>query len=354
MLTYQDKPRAEEDRLDPRPRLNLYLSIRNLLLDEVTSHVEEDSPAVKSLASRIRGEMEIFATAKRQPFSEVAGADAGSHVLPLASRRYAVISALVYSVPSGNRFFLEPESFSFPYTAAGEKMKGVVNVRREAKLYETACSFVEDGPGIQLLLLDGPLAFSNWWSIAGREADRQRLIDAVRRLLTLCMEEGIAVAGVVKRPSARYLVYSLGLQRETELSDSFLMLHTLQPGERTDIFSPRSAIRKAVKASPFMDAVGHPIYSFYARLSREWSIPPVRIDLPAFCLGQLEDVADYCHGSSFWEGIPLPIVRADEEVKISRRFMGEVYRDIVGRVGRLSGEVSHLAPYWGEGRWMGA
>lgn len=354
MLTYRDKPRAEEDRLDPRPRLNLYLSIRNLLLDEVTSHVEEDSPAVKSLASRIRGEMEVFATAKRQPFSEVAGADAGSQVLPLASRRYAVISALVYSIPSGNRFFLEPESFSFPYTAEGEKMKGVVNVRREAKLYETACGFVEGGPGIQLLLLDGPLAFSNWWSMAGREADRQRLIDAVRRLLTLCMEEGIAVAGVVKRPSARYLVYSLGLQMETELPDSFLMLHTLQPGERTDIFSPRSAIRKAVKASPFMDAVGHPIYSFYARLSREWSIPPVRIDLPAFCLGQLEDVADYCHGSSFWEGIPLPIVRADEEVKISRRFMGEVYRDIVGRVGRLSGEVSHLAPYWGEGRWMGA
>jgi hypothetical protein len=354
VLTYQDKTRAEEDRLDPRPRLNLYLSIRNLLLDEVTSHVEEDSPAVKSLASRIRGEMEIFTTTKRQPFSEVAGADAGSQVLPLASRRYAVISALVYSIPSGNRFFLEPESFSFPYTAEGEKMKGVVNVRREAKLYETACSFVKDGPGIQLLLLDGPLAFSNWWSIAGREADRQRLIDAVRRLLTLCMEEGIAVAGVVKRPSARYLVYSLGLQRETELPDSFLMLHTLQPGERTDIFSPRSAIRKAVKASPFMDAVGHPIYSFYARLSREWSIPPVRIDLPAFCLGQLEDVADYCHGSSFWEGIPLPIVRADEEVKISKRFMGEVYRDIVGRVGRLSGEVSHLAPYWGEGRWMGA
>lgn len=354
MQTYQDRPRAGEDRLDPRTRPYLYLSIRNLLLDEVTSYVEEDSPSVKRLASRIRNEMDIYAMTKREPFSEVAGADAGSHVLPLASRRYAVISALVYSMPSGSRFFLEPESFSFPYSAEGERMKGVVNVRREAKLYETACSFIEDDPGVQLILVDGPLAFSNWWSMAGREADRRRLIDAVRRLLGLCMEGGITVAGVVKRPSARYLVYSLGLQRETELTDSFLMLHTLQPGERTDIFSPRSALRKAVKVSPFMDAIGHPIYSFYARLSREWSIPPMRIDLPAFCLGQLEDVADYCHGSSFWEGIPLAIVRADEEVRITRRFMGEVYRDIVGRVGRLSGEVSHLAPYWGEGRWMGA
>ena len=103
-----------------------------------------------------------------------------------------------------------------------------------------------------------------------------------------------------------------------------------------------------------MDAIGHPVYSFYIRLSREWSIPPVRIDLPAYCLGSLDDVADYCYGSSVWRGIPLPIVRADEEVKISKRFIGEVYRDIVGRVGRNTGELSHLAPYWGEGEWMGA
>jgi hypothetical protein len=318
------------------------------------SYVEEDSPLVKTLASRIREEMEIYPMAKREPFSGVAGADAGSHVLPLASRLYAVISAMVYSMPSGRRYFLEPESYTFPISDGGGRLRGVINVRREAKLYETAYGFIEEGSGVQLMLVDGPLAFSNWWSMAGREADRQRLIDAVRRLLDLCMEHGITVAGVVKRPSARYLIYSLGLQRETELHDSFLMLHTLQPGERTDIFSPRSAIQKAVKASPFMDTIGHPIYSFYARISNEWSIPPVRIDLPAYCLGRLGDVADYCYGSSYWGGIPLAIVRADEEVKISRRFMGEVYRDIVSRVGRLSGEISHLAPYWGEGRWMGA
>lgn len=354
MLTHQDKQGAEEYRNDRGTPSNLYLSIRNLLLEEVTSYVEKDSPLVKALASRIRAEMEIYPMAKREPFSGVAGADAGSQVLPLASRLYAVISAMVYSMPSGSRYFLEPESYTFPISDGGERLRGVINVRREAKLYETACDFIEEGSGVQLLLVDGPLAFSNWWSIAGREADRRRFIDAVRRLLALCMEEEITVAGVVKRPSARYLVHHLGLRGETELPDSYLMLHTLRPGERTDIFSPRSSIRKAVKVSPVMDAIGHPIYSFYARISNEWSIPPVRIDLPAYCLGRLGDVADHCYGSSYWGGIPLAIVRADEEVRISRRFMGEVYRDIVSRVGRLSGEISHLAPYWGEGRWMGA
>ena len=108
-----------------------------------------------------------------------------------------------------------------------------------------------------------------------------------------------------------------------------------------------------MKNSYFLDAFGHPIYSFYIRLCQDWSIQPARIDLPAFSLGNLNDVADYCYCSSVWKGIPLPIVRADEEVKISKSFIGEVYRDIVNKIGRLYGDVSYLAPYWGEETWMG-
>jgi hypothetical protein len=354
VLTYREKMNIGDDLLGLDARPNLYLSIRNLLLDEVTSHVEGDLPSVKELAKRIREEISIHSATKRDPFGEVAGVDAGSHMLPLASRRFAVISALVYSLPSGRRFFLEPESFCFPYRIDGGKLGGVINTRREAKLYETATRYVEGDPEARLILVDGPLAFSNWWSRAGGEADRSRLVSAVRGFLNVCREKGVSVAGIVKRPSARYLVYNLGLQNVTELPDSFLLLHALRPGERTDIFSPRSAVMKAVRSTPFMDSIGHPIYSFYIRLSREWSVPPVRIDLPAFCLGSLDDLVDFCYGSSVWSGIPLPIVRADEEVKVSRRFIGEVYKDIVGRVGRTTGELSHLAPYWGEGQWMGA
>jgi hypothetical protein len=332
---------------------NLYLSIRNLLIEEVSGDLEKDAPAVSEIASRLKQMMAFYPMSRRDPFGIVAGADAGSQVLPLASRRYAVISALVYTLPSGARFFLPPESISLPYTIAGERLKGVINVRREAKLYETARIYLEDEYEVDLILVDGPLAFSNWWSMAGRERDRQRLVEAVNGLLTLCRKRGIAVAGIAKRASARYLIYEMGLQDETELPDSFLLLQALEPGERTDIFSPRAAIRKAVCSSPFMDAVCCPIYAFYSRLSSEWSMPPIRIDLPDFSLGRLDEVADYCYGSSFWGGIPLPIVRADEDVRISRRFIGEVYGDIVSRVGRYKGDISGLAPYWGEGRWMG-
>jgi hypothetical protein len=353
MQTFQKRSAEDGESLDLSTNSNLFFSIRNLLMEAVTGDVEEESAVVREIAARLRKELLLKEMKKREPFTEVAGVDAGSQVLPLASRRYAVISALVYSLPSGSRFFLPPESLSSSYAEAGERFNGVVNVRREAKLYETARSFIGEGHDVELLLVDGPLAFSNWWSIAGFEPDRRRLVDSVSGLLDDCRDAGVAVAGVVKRPSARYLVYTMGLQGLTDLPDSFLMLHTLRTGERTDIFSPRSAMRSAVSASPFMDAIGHPVYSFYGRFSGEWSIPPARIDLPDFSLGRLDDVADYCYGSSFWCGIPLPIVRADEEVRISKRFIGEIYGDILSRVGRGNGEVSHLAPYWGEGAWLG-
>jgi len=353
--TYRQRPGGAQIPSEvPAPHPNLCLAIRNLMLREVSREVVEETPAVRELAARIRRELSLFPMIKRDPFQAVAGADAGSQILPLASRRYAIISALVYALPSGSRFFLPPESLSFPYTMSGEGFRGTVSVRREAKLYETARGFIETRPGVQLVLIDGPLAFSNWWSMTGRRRDRQRLIDAVNRFLRLCMEEEVVVAGVVKRPSARYLIHHLKLQDETDLPDAFLLLQALRPGERTEIFSPKATLRRAAGSSSFMDAIDCPIYSFYGRFSREWSIPPVRIDVPAFSLGYLDEIADYCYGSSFWNGIPVPIVRADEEVRISKRFMGEIYAEIVSLVGRRTGEVSHLAPYWGEGRWMGA
>ncbi|MCW4050055.1 MAG: DNA double-strand break repair nuclease NurA [Candidatus Bathyarchaeota archaeon] len=335
------------------PLPNLSLSIRNLLLNEITSDVLDDLPLVKELAKRIRREIDIVSLTKYEAFTHVAGVDAGSQIIPLASRQYGIISALAYGIPSGHRFFLDPESFSQAYSKIGDGFRSVVNVRREAKLYETAVLYLDERPETDLVLIDGPLAFSNWWKNAGEEKDRQRLIDAVNRLLKKCREMDVTVAGIVKRPSARYLIHYLGLQNETDLPDSFLLLQALRQGERTDIFSPKTALRMAARNSPFMDAVRDSIYSFYCRLTSEWNLPPIRVDIPAFCLGRLDDVASYCYATSFYGGIPLAIVKADEEVKVTRRFISDIYMEILTRVSRESGEMSQLAPYWGEGEWMG-
>jgi hypothetical protein len=337
-----------------RSGASLSLSIRDLLLNEISLDVTSEQPIVAALAARIREEMCFSPMTKHEAYVRVAGVDAGSQILPLASKRYGVISALVYGLPKGVKFWMPPESMSLPYGVAGNRFEGIVNVRREAKLYETAVFYLEANPETELLLVDGPLAFSDWWKMAGCHKDQKRLLDAVNRLVHLCREAGIILAGVVKRPSARYLIYHLGLQGETQLPDSFLMLHTLKPGERTDVFSPKTAMMQASRAACFTDSLDVPVYSFYGRMTREWSFPPIRVDIPAYCLGNLDDVADYCYGMALNNGIPLPIVKADEEVKITRRFMAEVYTEILNRVSRRTGEIRGLAPYWGEGRWMGA
>ena len=354
MLAYREKNQFNAAMETWATTPNLSLSLRNLLLTEITGDILEEGPQVKELAARIRAENTFYSLRKREAYRRVTGVDAGSQMIPLASRRYAVLGAMAYSLNDGHKFFLQPESFSQPYSLARDRFPSTVNLRREAKLYETANRFLEEHSGTDLLLIDGPLAFSNAWRNAGREEDRRRLIDAVNLLIDKCRQLGVVAAGVVKRPSARYLVHYLGLQDETDLPDSFLMLHALEPGQRTDIFSAKTAMRMASGGSGFMDAVDEPIYSFYARLTGEWSIPPIRIDLPAFCLSEIDDVADYCYSTSLYNGVPLAIVKADEAVKVTRRFISDVYSEIVTRVGREVGEVSQLAPYWGEGEWMGA
>jgi len=353
VLAYKEKSQLEAA-VETRAPTNLSLSLRNLLLTEITGDVLEEGPHVRELAARIRAEDTFYTLRKREAYRRVTGVDAGSQIIPLASRRYAVIGAMAYSLHDGVRFFLEPESLSQPYRHSRDRFPSTVNLRREAKLYETATRYLEEHDAPELLLIDGPLAFSNMWGMAGREEDRRRLVEAMKGLLGMCRRRGIVAAGVVKRPSARYLIHCLGLQDETDLSDSFLMLHALEPGQRTDIFSPRTAMRLASGGSGFMDAVEEPIYSFYARLTGEWSIPPIRIDLPAYCLSEIDDVADYCYSTSLFNGVPLAIVKADEGVKVTRRFISDVYSEIVTRVGREVGEVRQLAPYWGEGEWMGA
>lgn len=340
MQIQQAKPKAPE---------NLSLAIRNLLLNEVTSDVIYKAPQVARLAQKIREETAIHTLHKREAFTHVAGVDAGSQIIPLAARQYAVIGALGYIFPSCERFFQEPVSINQPYNSMTSGFRGLVNIIRETRLFETATKLITERE-VELLLIDGPLALSGWWRFSGGDEHRSRLIDSVNALLRTSRERGVIVAGVVKRPSARYYLNYLGYGAETDYPDAAILHHALKPGERTDIFSPRTG---AGRMGNLMDALEAPIYSFYARMSRDWSIPPIRVDVPAFALGSLDDVADYCYASSFWEGIPLPIVKADEEVKVTHRFIGDVYAEIVSRLGREGLNISSVAPYWGEGGWMG-
>ncbi len=68
-------------------------------MSEISRDVTSEQPAVAALAARIREEMGLFPMTKHEAYVKVAGVDAGSQILPLASKRYGIISALAYGLP---------------------------------------------------------------------------------------------------------------------------------------------------------------------------------------------------------------------------------------------------------------
>jgi len=325
------------------------LALRNLIINEVSKDVHEDFLKLPEVVSAVEKKLAFYHVDRKIAYGRVAGADAGSQRVPLASRWFAVIAALVYQLPNAERYFTNPETIRLPYSFSGEKFHEIVSVRREAKLFETSASFLMNRGTVDLILVDGPLAFSNWWANKGKERDRFALISSINLLLNLCAEEGVAVAGVVKRATARYLINYLGLQQKTSLSDSFVILQILKPGERTDVFSPGDGLKRTVRATPFMDLIDHSIYSFYLRSSSNHLVPPIRIDIPGFMLDRVDDLAGYCCSTAVRDGIPLPIVKADEEVRVTKKFVNEVYSELIPRLERRFAP-SLAAGIWGEFR----
>ena len=315
----------------------LCLALRDLILEEVSRDAHEDFTRLPEIISALKKQLDFSLVDRRIAYDSVAGADAGSQRVPLASRWFAVITALVFQLPYSQRYFTSPETIKLPYSFSSERFHEIVSVRRETKLFETSANFLKETADVDLMLIDGPLAFSNWWVRKGEEQDRFALISSINSLLNLCADRGVAVAGVVKRATARYLIRYLGLQAKTSLPDAFILLQALKPGERTAIFSPRNALRKTARATPFMDLIDCPVYSFYIRTSSNPFLPPIRIDIPGFMLSHVDAVAGYCHATAVRDGIPLPIVRADEEVRVTKRFVNEVYSELIPRLGRQFG-----------------
>jgi hypothetical protein len=354
MLAHRTKNKKEPNSLISnllRERATTYprlcLALRSLILDEVSKDVQEDLLRLPQVVSAVKERITIHCVDRQIAYNRVAGVDAGSQRVPLASRWFAVIAALVYQLPNAERYFMKPEPIKLPYSFSSEKFHEIVSLRREAKLFETSASFLMNRGSADLVLVDGPLAFGNWWANKGEKQDRSALVSSINLLLNLCAEKGVSVAGVVKRANARYLINYLGLRQMTNLSDAFVLLQMLKPGERTEIFSPKEALKRAMRAAPFMDQIDHPIYSFYLRSSPNCLFPPIRIDIPEFMLDSVDALAGYCYSTAVHEGIPLAIVKADEEVRVTKNFVDEIYSELIPRLENRFGASSLAAREWG-------
>ena len=96
-----------------------------------------------------------------------------------------------------------------------------------------------------------------------------------------------------------------------------------------------------------MELLDNTILSFYIRSSPNPLLPPIRIDVPEFMLDSVDDLAAYCYSKAISNGIPLPVVMADEEVRVTKKFVDEIYSELIPRVATRFGNSSLVAREWG-------
>jgi len=325
----------------------LCLALRSLMLNEVIKDAYDRILDLPEITERVRREVKFYRVTGGFRYRKVVGVDAGSQRVPLASSWFAIIAALAFQLPDSVRFFKDPEVVKMSYDVSKEKFHEVISLRRERKLFETASEFILRSKP-DLILIDGPLAFGNWWAMKGEESDRRALIDAINNLISICAKTQVSVAGVVKRTTARYLVNHLKLGKEVSIPDSYLLLQMMKVGDRTEVFSPSEALKREFRAAPFMDKIAFPIHSFYIKTSNSDLTPPIRIDVPEFMLDEVDELSSYCLKSAVLDGIPLPIIKADEEVRITKRFVSQIYSEVVAKANRTFGTASLVASIWGE------
>jgi hypothetical protein len=305
----------------------LVVRIRSKLLSKMEEWAGSFREAAQDL--RVSGHPVEHKTAR---FRGVVGAvDGGSMIIPFADKLVGVASALaVRSREQYERRILEP---SIMLQEGGEEDGGFmdrVDVERETMVMGLANEILDSG-WADLLIVDGPLI--------PRPKYVGEYLYQLGRLLERAEREGRLTMGFVKRPQSAFLD-EFG---ETGFMDRAILASALESGQVYP-WPPRTHAVKFFELK----------YTYLKMLN-----PPLsgvfRLDFPKHLSDEeIMEVIGYLAGSADPQsGVPAILMKADEEVKMSRRLMIELYRDCFMKVATdLDPRLwSPLAPRWGEMLW---
>ena len=303
----------------------LIMKIRSKLLSSMEEWVNSFSRSIDGL--RVSG---YPIERKTSTFRGVVGAvDGGSMVIPFADRLVGIASALaVRSREYFERKILEPKILLQGDGESEGDFVDRVDVERETMVMWLANNVLD---WADLLIIDGPL-------IPRPEYVGEYLYQ-LRTLLDRAAGLSKPIVGFVKRPHSMFLEEF----REAGFTDRAVLSSMLQ---RLQLYPwpPRTHTSKSLELR----------YTYIKMLD-----PPLsgvfRLDFPKHLSDEeILDVIGYLAGSSDpLSGIPAILMKADEEVKLGRRLMVDLYRDCFSKISSsLDPKLwSPLAPRWGELLW---
>ncbi len=290
--------------------------------------------------------------------SRVVVVDGGSNVVSMNAGFLGVCSAVAV-VFEGNRvsgrIIGEPELVpdsprDLVVFEVLDQVMCVLDKLREAKVFETALRALEEFDP-ELLVIDGPLM--PYGALAkmptGTLYEKQaftRYKRSVLRLLGEAEARGVSVIGFVKRPRSAFLHHE-GVIDE-KIYDHMFLTGVLSVGEYCPCPPRRIPVsEELIHDREVLELAGRTGLSYtFARFTE--ATAPYRIDFGPLEAGY-EDILSYLYSNRTREGIPYHVMKADEETKISRKLMRELYEDAlhayIKRVlGGAGGRVSSIVP----------
>ena len=270
--------------------------------------------------------------ARQREFRSVAAVDGGSGILSFADKEVGFIAAIAV-IDDGKqhvRRIAKPKILTQQEGEEEGEFSDRLDVERETLLIELARKITN----VDLLIIDGPL-------IPRPKYTGEYLLQ-LKSLIDESEKDGRMLVGFVKRPQSRFLVTEEFGGRG--FYDRTILSAILERGEAYP-WPPRVRELKSVPAAKYT----------YLRLMDPPSPSVFRLDFPAYLDDEgIHDILSYVlRTSDPVLGVPALLMKADEEVKISKRLVAELYRECFENlVGRLDPKLwSPLAPRWGERIW---
>lgn len=255
--------------------------------------------------------------------------DGGSNVISLNIGYIGVISSIGVIIENNvvvDRVIPKPEVLPinpdeiFEYETI-DILETIVDRMREALVFETARKLLSRD--IELLIIDGPIipygalgkivknTESEWFSINKYE-------NAIINLHNDSIRKETSVIGFVKRPRSKYF--------KTKFYDHIYLSNYLGEGEYSP--DPPGVIDLKTIHEENIRRIAEIIKPKYVFIRLTNSTPPYRVDL-GHLNTDYRKILSYIYITRTREGIPYAIMKADEEAKITKRLMREIYDDVL-------------------------
>ena len=236
----------------------------------------------------------------------------------------------------------------------------LLDLRRERKIFELACDIIKKYD-TEVILLDGsliPIPRTGLENDPLLETEYVEYVNALRRLHKLCAKYSILLLGFVKRIRSKLLKgkhYNLKItfpenlniviDKLVEAYDSIIVDMILSQGE---YFPKYPLIIEHVKYNDIK------LISVFLKTKEDMT--PYRLDIAGKAINDNEIflqefikalgiIKEYMTNT----GIPYPILKVDEEVKLSKRLIKELYDDLRYKYLLLTkGRMVSIKALWGE------